>query len=139
MCLVSEKIKFCTCLTDSVDKLNNYWILHRFNANKEDFVLGITIMPSEYTDAHFLENTQTLVNRLNAPDAFDMPMTFNEKDQFELVINNHAKEEGQRLTYCFRHTKGAWIKEPYDVFELMNQYDEFMFGKMKGIKKKLNK
>ncbi len=28
MCLVSEKIKFCTCVTDSVDKLNNYWILY---------------------------------------------------------------------------------------------------------------
>ncbi len=135
MCLVSEKIKFCSCVTDSVCKLNNYWILHRYNGGKEFYAIGMPMLPAEYTDANFFVNTQTLVNRLNESDAFDMPIKFKAKDQFEIVINNLSKDQFQRLTYCFIYKKGAWVQETYDVFELMNQYEEFMFGKMKGIKK----
>ena len=138
MCLVSEKIKFCTCLTDSAEKLNNYWILHRFNGKKEEFVLGMPLMPTELYDLNYEINMQTLATRLNESDAFDIPLTFKAKDQFEIVLNNLSKDQNQRLTYCFIFKKGLWVKETFDSFELMNKYDEYAFGKMKGIKKKTN-
>ena len=136
MCLVSEKIKFCSCITDSFEKLNNYWILHRFTKSKEDFVVGMPIMPSEYFDINFELNIQTLTTRLNETDAFDLPVKFKAKDQFEIVLNNLSKNHGERLTYCFIFKKGKWVKESQDVFELMNKYEEFAFGKIKGAKKR---
>jgi hypothetical protein len=138
MCLVSEKIKFCTCVTDSAEKLNNYWILHRFNARKDVFVLGMPLIPELYilNDMNYNINMQTLATRLNEPDAFDIPLTFKEKDQFEIVLNNLSKDEYRILTYCFIFKKGLWVKETYDSFRLMNKYDEYAFGKMKGSKKK---
>ena len=138
MCLVSEKIKFCTCVIDSAEKLNNYWILHRFNGKKEEFVLGMPLMPTELYDLNYKVNMQTLATRLNESDAFDMLITFKAKDQFEIVLNNLSKDQDQRLTYCFIFKKGIWVKETFDSFELMNKYDEYAFGKMKGIKKKTN-
>jgi hypothetical protein len=138
MCLVSEKIKFCTCVTDSVDKLNNYWILYRFDKTKDDCIVGMPSMPPEWGDPNFVINNHTLEVRLNEPDAFDIPIKFKAKDQFEIVFNNHSKNEENRLTYCFIFKNGKWIQEEYDVFELMNRYEEFTFGKMKKIKKKQN-
>jgi len=37
MCKVSDKIKFCTCGSDTIDtdELNNYWKLYRYNDKKE--------------------------------------------------------------------------------------------------------
>ena len=140
MCLVSEKIKFCTCVTDSVEKLNNYWILHRFNGNKEDLVFGEPLIPELYVlnDMNYEINMQTLATRLNESDAFDIPFTFKSKDQFEIVLNNRSKDENQMLTYCFIFKKGLWVKDTYNSYGLMNNYDEYAFGKMKGIKKKTN-
>ncbi|KAA5542059.1 hypothetical protein [Adhaeribacter rhizoryzae] len=134
MCVVSDKIKFCTCKSPSIDKLNNYWLLHRWEKDKDEFVLGEPMMPSELTDPDFIINNTTLENRLNEPGAFDFPIVFKPKDQLEIVFNNFAKDDSNRLTYCFRFKKGKWVKEEYDVFELMSHYEEYAFGKMKNFK-----
>lgn len=36
MCIVSAKIKFCTCVTGDVEQLKNYWKLYRFDKNISD-------------------------------------------------------------------------------------------------------
>ncbi|RAU81877.1 hypothetical protein [Pontibacter arcticus] len=133
MCLVSDNIKFCTCKSSSPDRLNHYWLLHRYNKDKHDFFMGVPMIPSEFTDPNFIINNFTLESRLNEPDAFDFPASFKPKDQLVIVFNNQAKEYDKRLTYCFRFKKGRWVSESYDVFELMNHYDEFAFGKMNHI------
>ncbi len=134
MCLVSDKIKFCTCKSPSPDKLNNYWLLHRFVKGKDLFAMGTPMMPNYLTDPNFIVNNSTLVNRLNEPDAFDFPTAFKPKDQLVIVLNNLAKDYHKRLTYCFKFKNGRWVSEEYDVFELMNRYEEHAFGKMKHIK-----
>ena len=135
MCIVSNKIKFCTCLSSSVDKLQNYWLLHRFNKGKDLHVLGTPMMPSEYFESNYQLNIDTLSERLNEADAFDIPIKFKENDQLEIMLNNLSEDFTKRLTYCFKYKKGKWIAESFDTFELMNNYDELMFGKLKLIKK----
>jgi hypothetical protein len=135
MCIVSDKLKFCTCVSSSTDKLNNYWLLHRFVKDKDLDILGLCIMPSEFSDSNFIMNSLTLQKRLNEPDAFDIPIKFKAKDQLEIVFNNLSKDFDKRLTYCFIFKKGQWVKTEHAAFELMNRYDEYAFGKLKNAKK----
>lgn len=71
MCIVSDKIKFCTCKSNSPEKLANYWILQSYNKNKESTVIGQTIMPY-FDDPKFEINNHTLASRLNEKDSFDV-------------------------------------------------------------------
>ena len=134
MCLVSDKIKFCTCKASSPEKLNNYWLLHRFAKGKNLYVLGTPSMPTYLTDPNFIINNFTLEKRLNEPDAFDFPVAFKPKDQLVIVFNSLAQDYEKILTYCFRFTKEKWVSEEYDVFGLMSRYDEIAFGKLKNFK-----
>ena len=76
MCIVSYKIKFCTCVEgdfeeDAYVELPHYWLLHRFNNQKDCEVMGMTVMPSDYLHPNYLLNAQTFGDRLNENDAFD--------------------------------------------------------------------
>ena len=86
MCIVSDKIKFCTCVDVSVENLKHYWILYRFNKDKNYDCMGMPMMPTSMRDLSFEENQSTLLNRLNEPDAFDVPLKFKAKDLLEIVI-----------------------------------------------------
>jgi hypothetical protein len=129
MCIVSDKIKFCTCEVDSYDELPNYWLLYRYNKNKLWIVEGSADMPIGYLiDSQYAINVETFIKRLNEPDAFDKPIKFKSKDRIEIVLNNLSENENDRMTFCFEYRKGAWLDNPYDGFELMNEYDEVEFG-----------
>ena len=91
MCIVSDKIKFCTCSSKSIDRLQTYWELFRFNSHKELYIVGIPKWPSEWSDDNFEANTSTLLKRLNDSDAFDFPTDFQEKDAFKIVIQSKDK------------------------------------------------
>jgi hypothetical protein len=138
MCVVSDKIKFCTCTNDSVENLKHYWILYRFNKDKNDFCIGMPIMPTYMTDLSFEENQATLLNRLNEADAFDIPLTFKAKDIMEIVINNTSAYQDP-FTYSFQYKKGKWITEETDSFEIMNHFDEEISGKIKNALKRNKK
>jgi len=88
MCLVSEKIKFCTCVDGDYDELPHYWLLYRINEQKNLLVMGLPIMPPDFFQPTYEENAKTLCNRLNEKDAFDKLIAFKPKDQLEFVINN---------------------------------------------------
>jgi hypothetical protein len=139
MCLVSDKIKFCTCVSGSVDKLQHYWILYRFNKDKMDDYMGQPIIPASITDSNFIINESTLLIRINEPDAFDTPLKLSSKDRLEIVINNKAVDYLKRFTYTFEFKKGKWNAIVSDPFELMNHFEEDKFGKTKSALKRKTK
>lgn len=133
MCRVSDKIKFCTCTNGPVENLKHYWILYRFNKDKNDFCIGMPIMPNYMIDFSFEENQATLLNRLNELDAFDIPLKFKPKDIIEIVINNTSVyQDPFSFTFSFKYKKGKWIVEETDSFEIMNHFDEEKSGKIRN-------
>ncbi len=132
MCIVSDKIKFCTCAKGSVEKLKHYWILYRYSKDKDLFCMGEPMMPTSMLDSSFEENQNTLLNRLNEPDAFDVPLTFKAKDLLEIVVNNNASNFHEPFIYSFKFKKGKWEAEETDPFEIMNHFDEENSGKIKS-------
>jgi hypothetical protein len=134
MCLVSDKIKFCTCVDDNIDieEMEHYWILHRFVKGKDELTLGLPTMPVEYKDPNFTINRDTLLARINEPDAFDKPLKFKRKDRLELVLNN-TEDYHNLLIFQFEYTGKAWKYEQHDSFELMNHYDEQDSGKLEEV------
>jgi hypothetical protein len=133
MCVVSDKIKFCTCVEGAFEEgayeeLPHYWLLHRFNKQKGCEVMGMPVMPLDYLQPNYLLNAQTLGDRINEKDAFDKIIKFKPKDQLEIVINNLSDDELDRMSFCFIFKKGKWIEKEYDVFEIMSHYDELAFG-----------
>ena len=106
MCIVSDKIKFCTCgegafEEDAYEDLPHYWLLHRFNKQKDLMIMGMPVMPLDFLQPNYLLNAQTLGERLNENDAFDKIIAFKPKDQLEIVINNLSDNAADRMTFCF--------------------------------------
>ena len=135
MCIVSDKIKFCTCVTGSYEDLPHYWLLYRFNKQKDLQCMGMASLLMELRQENYILNAQTLGNRLNEDDAFDKAIDFKPNDQLEIVINNLSEDECEQMTFYFRFKKGKWVDEEHDVFELMNRYDEFAFGNFENLEK----
>ena len=134
MCEIGKNIKFCTCLSDSYEKLQHFWILHRFNKNKHELIVGMPIMPPEL-ELFSTENLQNqLLERLNSGVAFDFPIEFKSRDQLEIVFNSNSKFRVGPIFFCFKFKKNMWQVEEYDSYELMGRYDELKFGKIKGTK-----
>jgi hypothetical protein len=135
MCIVSDKIKFCTCVSGSYEELPHYWLLYRFNKQKDLMCIGMTVMPLDFMQLNYSFNKDTVATRLNEIDAFDKAIEFKPKDQLEIVINNLSENEIERMTFCFKYKNGKWVPEEYDAFELMNRYDELAFGNFEQLEK----
>lgn len=131
MCLISDKIQFCTCANDNIEKLKHYWILHRYTKEKREICIGLPLMPTDMIDLNFVENQSALLKRLNEPDAFDVPIEFKSKDQLEIVINS-TPDFYEAFTYSFKYIKGKWMAEETTPFDLMNHFDEEQCGKIKN-------
>lgn len=136
MCIISDKIKFCTCANSKVEKLKHYWILYRFTNEKNEMCMGEPMMPTYMSDLNFVENEAALVKRLNEPDAFDVPIEFKPKDQLEIVINNNASDFQETFTYSFKFKKNKWVAIESDPFDIMNHFDEEKSGKIKNALKR---
>ena len=89
------------------------------------------MMPTSMLDSSFDENQNTLLNRLNEPDAFDVPLKFKAKDILEIVINN-TSDFHETFTYRFKFKNGKWLVEVTDPFEIMNHFEEENSGKIKS-------
>jgi hypothetical protein len=140
MCIISDKIKFCTCTNTKVEKLKHYWILYRFTKEKNEMCVGEPMMPTYMSDLNFEENQSVLVKRLNEPEAFDIPIKFKSKDQLEIVINNNNSSIYGTFTYSFEFKKNIWKTIETDPFDIMNHFDEEKSGKIKNAlkRKKIN-
>mgnify|MGYP001016950309 FL=1 len=136
MCLVSDKIKFCTCVSGSVENLQHYWIWYHYVNGSQINYMGMPVMPTSMTDPNFILNEITLLARLNEPDAFDFPIQPLNNDLFEIVINNHASDNKEPFTYIFKFEKGKWMVSDADSFIIMNHYEEEKSGKIKSALKR---
>lgn len=140
MCIVSDKIKFCTCSNEAVEKLKHYWMLYRYTKEKRELCIGEPLMPTYMLNLNFAENEAALVKRLNEPDAFDVPNVFQSKDQLEIVINNNFTDFFETFTFSFIFKKNKWVAIENSSFDIMNHYDEEKSGKIKNAikRKKIN-
>jgi hypothetical protein len=136
MCIVSDKIKFCTCTSADLDELPHYWLLHRFNKEKDEFILGQPRIPLSYYEPYYKLNKEIFAQRLNEPDSFDFEFHFRDNDRLVIVLNNLSADEDQRMTFCFSYNKEKWVPEQYNLFELANHYDELKFGQFKQMENK---
>ena len=105
MCLVSDKIKFCTCISKNYETLKHYWLLYRHDKDKELFVLGSPIMPTSMRDANFEINQSTLLARLNESDAFDVHLDLQTNDRLVISINCRSNETEDVFTYSFDYKR----------------------------------
>jgi hypothetical protein len=129
MCTVSSKIKFCTCIGD-VQNLKHKWIHYRLNDGREDFILGITMFPTDMLDENFDVNYVTIENRLNESDAFDFPMNSIEKDKLSVQLFCKESKEGYDFEYNYEYLNGKWSYTENYSFEYRNTFDEINAGKI---------
>jgi hypothetical protein len=131
MCIIADKIKLCTCKASSTNRLQNYWVLHRRNKEKNIMIVGEVMLPSFewFHPKEYKKNYVTLENRVNEGDVFDVPMVFKAKDVLELVFNNN--DDIKRATYGFKYFNKKWIKSEICPFNLSGYFDEVQFGKIK--------
>lgn len=129
MCLISGKIKFCTCKATSAEKLQNYWVLHRRNKNKNEIIVGEVVLPYDLIDLNYETNQTILEKRVNEPTAFDVPLVFKNNDVLEIVFNNN--EFYKRTVYGFKYHKSQWKIHEIDTFHLIGHFDKISFGKIK--------
>ncbi|QVY67112.1 hypothetical protein [Polaribacter sp. Q13] len=132
MCKVINRIKFCTCIDDNVDieELNHYWILHRYNKDKNENVMGTPALPSDL-QPHFEVNETLLIDTLNTTDAFDKNIELEKGDRLEVVLCNNSKDN--ELYYNFKFTGKKWKSIESDCFDIMNNFDEVKGGEIKEI------
>lgn len=131
MCIITEKIKLCTCKAYSTNQLQHYWKLHRRNKDKNEIIVGEVMLPSFewFHPNEFKKNYATLENRVNEGDVFDVLIAFKAKDVLELVFYNN--DDLKRGTYYFKYFKKQWIKREMCIFDLIGSFDELKFGKIK--------
>ena len=122
MCVVSDKIKFCTCVAEDIDldELNHYWVLHRYNKNKDMMVMGLAQAPIEIIDQSYFVDQDTILHRLNSGEAFDQDFSFQKEDRLEVVFN--ALKEDERFPFQFEFDGENWFAEHenFEPFTLMN-------------------
>ena len=82
-------------------------------------------------DPNFEINQSTLLIRLNEPDAFDVPLQLQTKDKLVITINCQPGEMEGLFTYAFEYKNGEWIPSDDDPFDLINNYNEKAFCKLK--------
>jgi hypothetical protein len=120
MCVVSDKIKFCSCVEEGVDitKLDNYWILYRLNpksateeVNFNEIEIGKLVKPE--AESTFQINENIIAKRLNESEAFDIQIKFKNKDTLVIYLTNNLLE---RFSYQFEFERKKWNPVPLSNF-----------------------
>lgn len=131
MCIVSEKVAFCTCVNGSVDELEHYWVLYRFTKAKQKYIIvGQPVMPPGFLEVDLMQTETILEKRINEPDAFDIPLVCKPKDQLTIVLHNHAVKAGKRVVFTFTYQRKKWVLDYSFPFEHEGEYQEMKFGKL---------
>ena len=129
MCLPLDKIKFCTCNND-VTNLDNYWVLYRKKRGNKNLIFMVGEPVFIYDKMKYL-NMGVIEDRLTEPDAFDVEISFKNKDVLSLVLNNNAENEEDTLFYDFEYIKGKWSGLDRSPFDLYENYKELVNGEIK--------
>jgi hypothetical protein len=64
MCVVSKNIKFCTCEEDSTSERTNYWVLHRFNKDKDLRIVGNTFSLFKSQEENNCNDNKIIFNQI---------------------------------------------------------------------------
>ena len=123
MCKISDKLKLCTCNTNNIEDLKNYWILKRLNGQNNCLVRE-AFLPANNGKQLDLINEKTILKMLNGSNCFDIEVLLQEKDILELHFTFDAAQEkelmppcdGNYLAYAFKFQKGIWKKTCFDPF-----------------------
>ncbi len=131
MCQVSDKMKLCSCAT-SIDKLQHYWIFHRYAKGNNHTIMGEAVMPHQLSPEVQMINRKTLQEIINDADLFDVDLKPHDKDRLQLTFTvlEGAVGDGSFLNYGFEYRKDKWVMIPYDVFDWMSNHEEVGFGKI---------
>ena len=121
MCVISDSIKFCTCVKGSIKSMDCYWILYRIGNPKENWIIGEPMMSFGFLDSDYESNRYILLKRLNEQDAFDKALDLQINDKLHIVFNNLSKVE-QPIIYAYQYINGKWVEDEYDWFELENYH-----------------
>lgn len=135
MCIVSDKVKFCTCKDIDLKDQPNTWILYRYNPEKEIRIMGSLAFPAYKYEPEYEINRETFLMRLNEEDAFDVPIDFHEKDRIDISIETTVNGQPEQAFYCYKYHNGKWEGQEYDPFELENHFDELKKGKFINLTK----
>jgi hypothetical protein len=127
MCKASHKLILCSCSTEQVHELKNFWEYYQFIEGKYAYCCGsieqIYTLISREDDKH---NRKTLAVRVNEPDLFDTPVNPKSKDRLLISLHNN--------TYCFEFKRNKWniMNEDYNYFEWTGRHDTALSGKIKN-------
>lgn len=121
MCLVSDSIKFCTCVKSSIKLLDRYWVIYRLGKSKEFMVMGMPNIPQGWGDENYEYNRIAILVRLNQPDAFDKVIDLKNNDKLHIVFNSLSKTK-EKVIYAYEYKKNKWVEDVYDWFELENYH-----------------
>lgn len=109
MCIASDKIKLCTCVTGTIQEMDNYWLLYR-HKDADIFIVGDPVIPYGFYIGEDYRDIQTkLARRLNESDVFDKPMIFSDCDRLEIVFNNLQLNGKKKMKFCFEYSQGEWV------------------------------
>lgn len=128
MCIISNKLKLCTCSTKDVYHLKNFWVLHRFVKGKEIITLGEVMLPYFNPLVNVKLNEATLLKMLNEGNIFDFDIELKNKDLLHLAFKFKGSEDYN--DYGFEFKKGKWGILGYDPLSWMWHHDEYRSGKI---------
>ena len=131
MCIISNEIKFCTCLDEGIDieDLDFYWKLYKLDIKKDVFIVGLMNPPTSFYDSNFELNQETILNRLNNPNAFDFKFDLIKGHRIEVVVKF---EKFEHYTYCYEFSGRKWYSVEEDPFILESKYEIDQKGKLNG-------
>ena len=137
MCEISDELKLCTC--SNAEELGNYWVLYRYNKDKNELIVGEILLPRIIT-LEEIRNKDILLALLNKNNCFDFEYQPQNKDRLLISLQTNAEEdfEEESIAYGFEYRNGKWKIKDYETFEWYERYDEILEGKIKNLYKKKN-
>ncbi len=132
MCKISDHIKLCSCVDENTDleELKHYWVLNRYNKHKKLEFIGEVQIPYDEFLPNYYENRIKISKALTKANCFDKPITFNEKDRLQIVVNN----TNEAMVFEYEYSSEAWqIIEDKDPLYLLNHFDEAASGELKEL------
>ena len=140
MCEISDDLKLCTC--SNAEELENYWVLYRFNKDKNELIVGEILLPRIIT-LEEIRNKDILLALLNKNNCFDFEYHPHNKDRLLISLldstnNDFDEEYSESIAYGYEYKNGKWKIKDYETFEWYEKYDEILEGKIENLYKKKN-
>lgn len=140
MCEISDELKLCTC--SNAEELENYWVLYRYNKDKNELIVGQPILPRDITVEELI-NKDIFCEFLNKKNCFDFEYQPQNNDRLLISLldstnKDFDEEYTESIAYGFEYRNGKWNIKDYETFEWYERYDEILEGKIKNLYKKKN-